>query len=89
VEIPTLDCETFLRDADRGMLDFRDPNTGMPPPSYQRRTIPISPQDQTFWIFLHSATFDPLRWVIMKSGTYYERTLEEGIEERSQGFAGA
>jgi Methyltransferase FkbM domain len=74
--IPTLDCESLLREARENRLEFRDPNTGTDPATYQRQTLPISPGDDPFWISLHVPAFDPVRWNIMKTGAYYERTLE-------------
>jgi Methyltransferase FkbM domain len=81
--IPTLHCESLLRDARENRLDFRDPNARQQPSSYQRRTRPAKAGDdddggtsRTFWISLHVKAFDPVRWIIMTNGAYYEKTLE-------------
>jgi 2-polyprenyl-3-methyl-5-hydroxy-6-metoxy-1,4-benzoquinol methylase len=79
--IPTLDCESLLRDARENRLDFRDPNARQQPSSYQRRTRPAKAGEEdgssrTFYISLHVKTFDPVRWIIMTNGAYYEKTLE-------------
>jgi FkbM family methyltransferase len=74
--IPTLHCESLLRDARESRLDFRDPNARQQPSSYQRRTRPAKEADEPFWISLHVKAFDPVRWIIMTNGAYYEKTLE-------------
>jgi FkbM family methyltransferase len=74
--ISTLDCASLLREARENRLDFRDPNNGTMPSAYQRQTLPVDEGDEPFWISLHVPKFDPVRWKIMKSGVYYEKTLE-------------
>jgi Methyltransferase FkbM domain len=74
--ISTLDCASLLREARENRLEFRDPNSGTMPTAYQRQTRPVDEGDEPFWISLHVPKFDPVRWKIMKSGVYYEKTLE-------------
>jgi FkbM family methyltransferase len=74
VALPTIQCETFTREALAGNLGFEDPNLGMERESMQGYVNYTSP---AFWISLHNQNYDAPRWGIKTSGRYYKSKLEK------------
>lgn len=69
-----VECPAYVQDVRQGRVpNVLDPNVGSNRKELQAKTHPEEP---SFWVSLHTQSYDRTRWGIKTYGYYYERALE-------------